>query len=116
MCGCANKDLDYDAAVPIYVNRSYLVSYLHSRVFASDHKNILEDFLYQALLTSQFIAMSRANAIIDIRISRPHRWLAGKSGELQDWSPMKMNGVLVISLTPCFRVPEMMEVSCWTHL
>lgn len=86
--------MDYDAAVPIYVNRSYLVTYLHSHVFASGHKNILEDFLYQALLTNQFIAMSRANAIIDLRISRPHRWLSGKTSELQDWSPIQMNGVL----------------------
>lgn len=94
VCAVVPKDLDYDAAVPIFVNRSYLVQYLHSHVFACEHKNILEDFLYQALLTTQFIAMSRANAIIDLRISRPHRWLAGKSAELQDWSPIQMNGVL----------------------
>lgn len=76
------------------MNRSYLVKYLHSRVFACDHKNVLEDFLYQALLTNQFIAMSRANAVIDLRISRPHRWLAGKTAELVNWSPIQMNGVL----------------------
>lgn len=88
------QDLDYDAAVPIYVNRGYLVEYLHTHVFAADHKNILEDFLYQALLVNQFIAMARANAVIDLRISRPHRWLSGKSAELQNWSPIKMNFVL----------------------
>lgn len=88
------QDLDYDAAVPIYINRRYLVEYLHAQVFASNHKNILEDFLYQALLIDQFIAMTRANALIDLRISRPHRWLSGKTHELYDWSPIQMNGVL----------------------
>lgn len=50
--------------------------------------------MYQALLTDQLIAMSRANALIDLRISRPHRWLAGKTHELTNWSPVQMNGVL----------------------
>lgn len=93
---CMPQDLDYDAAIPIYMNRAFLVEYLHSHVFSANHKNILEDFLYQALMTSQFIAMSRANAAIDLRISRPHRWLAGKTSELVEWSPIKMNWVLDI--------------------
>lgn len=83
-----------DAAVPIYVNRVYLMEYLHARVFSTGHKNILEDFLYQTLGTTQYIAMCRANALIDLRLSRPHRWLAGKSAELPNWSPIRMNWVL----------------------
>lgn len=70
------------------------MEYLHSRVFTADHNNILEDFLYQSLGTTQFIAMARANALIDLRLSRPHRWLAGKSAELPNWSPIRMNWVL----------------------
>lgn len=70
------------------------MEYLDGLVYASGHSNILEDFLYQALLTDQFIAMSRANGLIDLRISRPHRWLSGKTHELSDWSPIQMNGVL----------------------
>lgn len=88
------QDLDFDAAVPIYVNRRYLVEYLHSLVFGVAHKNILEDFLYQTLMTTQYLAMCRANGLIDLRISRPHRWLAGKSAELLNWSPVRMNWVL----------------------
>lgn len=76
------------------MNRPYLFEYLHSHVYSVNHKNILEDFPYQALMTTQFIAMSRANAVIDLRISRPHRWLAGKSAELTNWSPIRMNWVL----------------------
>ena len=78
----------------IYVNRVFLVEYLHQSVFANGHSNILVDFLYTACRTLQFVAMSRANAIIDLRISKPIRWLAGKAAELQDWSPYKNNMVL----------------------
>lgn len=60
----------------------------------SNHENKLEDFLYTVLRSTQFIAMARANAIIDLLVSRPLRWLAGKSTVLQGWSPYKMNGVL----------------------
>lgn len=79
------QDLDFDAAVPIYFNRPYLVEYLHTLVHSSNHSNILEDFLYTVLRSTQFVAMARANALVDLRISRSLRWLAGKSPELQNW-------------------------------
>ena len=88
------QDLDYDAAVPMYVMRKYIVEYLQSRVYAKGHKNILEDFLFAANCTTQYIAMMRANAIIDLLIARPMRWMAGKSGEMLDWSPFSMGPVL----------------------
>ena len=40
------QDLDYDAAVPLYINRKYVIEFLHPLVFGADHSNILEDFLY----------------------------------------------------------------------
>ena len=82
------QDLDFDAAVPLYVNRKYMVDYLNMRVFAADHSNILEDFLYVAYTATEFIAMTRANALISLLISKPLRWLAGSSFKLSDWSPM----------------------------
>lgn len=90
------QDLDYDAAVPLYINRVFVVEFLHDRVFAKDHKNILEDFLYVTFRSLQYIAMVRANAIVDVHISRPMRWLSGKSAELRDWSPYSMGEVLDI--------------------
>ena len=36
----------------------------------------------------------RANALIDLRISRPWRWLCGKGAELVDWSPLSQGPVL----------------------
>lgn len=42
----------------------------------------------------QYIAMTRANAIIDLLVSRPLRWLAGKSSKLVEWSPYSMGEAL----------------------
>lgn len=89
------QDLDYDAAVPLYIDRRYFVEYLHhERVFMKGHKNILEDFLYVTFRSLQYVAAARANAIIDVLISRPMRWLSGKSSQLHDWSPRSMGEVL----------------------
>lgn len=63
-------------------------------MFTPKHKNILEDFLYVSFRSTQYIAMTRANAIIDILVSRPLRWLAGKSAALRDWSPKSMGHAL----------------------
>ena len=90
------QDLDYDAAVPLYVMRPYIVEFLHELVFGANHSNILEDFLYTAFRSEQFIAMTRANALIDLRISRPLRWLAGNSYTLKKWSPISMARTLDI--------------------
>ena len=88
------QDLDYDAAVPLYVMRPYIIEFLHSLVYGADHSNILEDFLYTSFRSQQYIAMTRANAIIDLSISRPLRWLAGNSYKLSNWSPLSMGRAL----------------------
>lgn len=84
------QDLDFDAAIPLYIDRPFFVEFLHERVYEPKHQNILEDFLYVTFRSTQYIAMIRANALVDILISRPLRWLAGKSSELQNWSPYSM--------------------------
>ena len=84
------QDLDYDAAIPMYINRKYMVEYLHGLVFSGDHSNILEDFLYITYTTTQFIAMIRANAIIDLLVSRPLRCLTGLAHELDSFSPVTL--------------------------
>jgi hypothetical protein len=88
------QDLDYDASVAMYIMRPYIVEFLHQRVHASGHKNVLEDFLYVTHRTTEYIAMMRANAIIDLLVARPMRWMAGKSATLIDWSPYSMGPVL----------------------
>ena len=88
------QDLDYDAAVPLYMMRPYIVEYLHSVVFGADHSNVLEDFLYSTFRSEQFVAMTRANALIDLHISKPLRWLSGNSYKLEKWSPISMTRAL----------------------
>lgn len=86
--------MDFDAALPIYIDRKYFIEYLHGVVFGKDHSNILEDFLYVVHRSMQFIAATRANAIIDLIISRPLRWLTGNSHKLEGWSPFSMGEAL----------------------
>lgn len=80
----------------MYINRKFFVEYLHDRVYTTRHSNILEDFLYITFRSMQYVAMTRANAIIDLLISRPMRWLSGKSTHLTNWSPFSMGRVLDI--------------------
>jgi hypothetical protein len=88
------QDLDYDAAIPLYIMRPYMIEFLHKLVYGADHSNILEDFLYVSFRSAQYIAMTRANGLIDILISRPLRWLAGNSYLLDNWSPLDMRHAL----------------------
>lgn len=71
--------------------RKYMIEFLHTLVFGSDHSNVLEDFLYLSFSSMQYIAMTRANALVDLLISRPLRWLSGNSYRLDNWSPLDMN-------------------------
>lgn len=89
------QDLEFDAAVPMYINRKYMLEYLHKRVYGrpAGDSNVLEDFLYVVHGNLEFLAMSRANSVIDLRIARPMRWLAGNSSKLLDWSPFSMQPV-----------------------
>ena len=88
------QDLDFDAAVPKYIMRPYLVEFLYPLVYGADHSNILEDFLYIAYRTTEYIAMTRVNGLIDILVSRPLRWLAGNTYQLDNWSPLDMRRAL----------------------
>ena len=87
------QDLDYDAAVAMYIIRRYMVEFLHLHVFGADHSNILEDFLYITLSAVEYIAMLRANAIIDLLISRPLRFLSGSAYKLNNFSPLSLGTV-----------------------
>ena len=84
------QDLDYDAAVPLYIMRKYIIEFLHTLVHGGNHSNILEDFLYISFSSAEFIAMTRANAIVDIVISMPLRWLSGNAYKLDNFSPLDM--------------------------
>ena len=88
------QDLDYDAAIPLYVMRPYMIEFLYTLVYGADHSNILEDFLYMSFRSVEYIAMTRANALIDLLVSRPLRWLSGNAYLLDNFSPLDMRVAL----------------------
>ena len=71
------QDLEFDAAVAMYMNVEYIIEFLHPRVHAQGHSNILEDFIYVTHTKVEYVAMMRANAAIDLLLARPMRYLAG---------------------------------------
>ena len=90
----SRQDLSFDGAVPIFANRVIVSGFLHKLVFIPNHSNILEDFLWHALGSIEMVALLRVHTLFDLLISRPLRWLSGKSSELRDWSIYSMAGVL----------------------
>ena len=87
------QDLDFDASVPMYINRPFMVEFLAQRVYATDHQNILQDFIFVTHTQVEYIAMMRSNAAVDLLIARPLRWFAGKSSELVNWSPYSIGEI-----------------------
>jgi len=92
--GGSRQDLSFDGAVPIYANRLIVSKFLHKLVFVPNHSNILEDYLWHTLGSVEIVALLRVHALFDLLVSRPLRWLSGKSAELRDWSIYSMAGVL----------------------
>eukprot|EP00965_Chrysotila_dentata_P255171 6212125-Pleurochrysis_carterae.AAC.6 len=80
------QDLDFDGDVPIYFNRKVYVELLKSLIFQLDHSNILEDFIWTVLRSTEMVAFVRVCTLVDVLISRPMRWLAVKATQLDDWS------------------------------
>eukprot|EP00965_Chrysotila_dentata_P167326 5525174-Pleurochrysis_carterae.AAC.1 len=65
------QDLDFDGALPIYINRIYFVSFLKTLSLQLDRSNILEDFMWTVLRSEEMIALARACTLIDLLVSRP---------------------------------------------
>ena len=92
--GGGRQDLSFDGAVPIYANRLIMSKFLHKLVFVPNHSNILEDYLWHTLGSTEIVALLRVHALYDLLVSRPLRWLSGKAPELNDFSIYSMAGVL----------------------
>ena len=92
--GGSRQDLSFDGAVPIFANRLIMSKFLHKLVFVPNHSNILEDYLWHTLGSTEIVALLRVHTLYDLLVSRPLRWLSGKSAELRDWSIYSMAGVL----------------------
>eukprot|EP00965_Chrysotila_dentata_P069872 2308280-Pleurochrysis_carterae.AAC.1 len=47
------QDLDFNGAVPIFFNRRVFVEFLRTLVFQLEHSNILEDFIWTVLRSTE---------------------------------------------------------------
>ena len=81
-------DIATRAAWAIYWNRSVLVEFLSTIVFAKD-ANILKDYLLMMLGCLENIACLRARAIVNDKFTEPMLFLAA-SNELDEWSVLDM--------------------------
>lgn len=86
----SRQDLSFDGMLPIFANRPILARFLRQMLTPGDASNILEQYLWAVLNSLEMVALIRACTLIDLLISRPLRWLAGKSSELHNWSIYKM--------------------------
>ena len=92
--GGGRQDLAFDGMLPIFVDRPILAKFLREHVFVPGHSNVLESFLWAVLSSQEAVALIRALTLVDLLISRPMRWLSGKSSQLKDWSIYKMGEVM----------------------
>ena len=88
------QDLDFDAAIPMYINRKYIIDFLYPRVTSKNHSNILESSIFVTHAKLEYVAFIRALAIVDLRIALPLHWIAGNGPKLKEWSPFSMGPVL----------------------
>jgi hypothetical protein len=90
------QDLDFEACVAIYVNRRCYIEFLDMLMKLPDHSNVLEDFLFVVLISSDMLAAIRAHASLYVAFVTELRFLAGCSDKLKDWSPFSMARVIDI--------------------
>ena len=84
------QDLDYEAAVAIYINRPYYLKFLNHIMRDPGHSNILEDYLYVVLMSKEMNALVRAHAAMYITFVEDLRTFAGKGHEWDGFSPFTM--------------------------
>jgi len=84
------QDLDFEGCVAIYINRPYYLQFLFELMRDPTHSNILEDFLYVVLISSDMLAAIRTYALLYVTFITELRYLAGCSHKLKNWSPFSM--------------------------
>ena len=89
------QDLKFDGCVPILLNRLVILEFLRGYLDCpKSANNKLDKSIYTILKCNEFVALLRANSLWKYIFSEPFRWLSGKTAKLEDWSLVKMSGVL----------------------
>ena len=91
--GGARQDGSFEAALPLYIGRKYIVQFLHNTLCSNKTDNILQTTLFVVLECVEMIAQVRVASIFFISVIVPWRWLAGKCHELghNDWGEKDMS-------------------------
>ena len=80
--GGSRQDGSFEASLPLYVGRKYIVEFLHMKLCTNEKENILQTNLFIVLECVEMIAQVRIASIFFIAVIVPWRWLAGKCHEL----------------------------------
>ena len=90
--GGSRQDGLFEAALPLYVGRKYIVQFLHKTLCSNEKENILQTNLFIVLECVEMIALVRITSIFFIAVVILWRWLAGKCHELayRDWGEKGM--------------------------
>ena len=91
--GGARQDGSFEAALPLYLGRKYIVLFLHKMLCSNKNENILQTNLFIVMECVEIIAEVRLASIFFIAVIVPWRWLAGKCHELghRDWGEKDMS-------------------------
>ena len=91
--GGARQDGSFEAALPLYLGRKFIVQFLHKTLCSNKKENILQTALFIVLECVEMIAQVRVASIFFISVIVPWRWLAGKCHELghNDWGEKDMS-------------------------
>ena len=65
------QDLEFDASLPIFVDRPVLLKFLAPLCLAPGHENVLESFLWSVLNSTEMGALLRVNTLFNLLLSRP---------------------------------------------
>ena len=93
--GGARQDGSFEAALPLYAGRKFIIEYLHKTLCENDKDNILQHNMFIVLESVEIISMIRVAAIFFLSVVVPWRWLAGKTHELahRQWGEKDMGVV-----------------------
>jgi hypothetical protein len=90
--GGNRHDVSFEACIANYYHRHEIVEWLLYCLALPDNENILQNALYQLLISVEMIAQLRIGAIFFISIIVPMRWLAGNTHILahREWGEKHM--------------------------
>ena len=94
----SRQDLCVEGAAAPFIMRVFYLEFLDWKMRLPSFSNILEEFLFTVLTSLEMLAATRVATIIDLFISKPIRWLAGRTALIKTkgdhWSPASMARVV----------------------